>query len=52
VAEYQRKASGVLARLSHPRCAAQLTTAGAVIDRNPLTHPIKKACRIAGNITA
>ena len=30
-------------RLIQPRCAAQATTAGAVMDRNPATTPIPKA---------
>jgi hypothetical protein len=31
--------------LSHPRCAAQHTTAGPVIDRRPVTNPIPNARR-------
>src|SRR6202158_349543 len=34
------KAKGEPWRLIHPRCAAQATTAGAVMDRKPVTTPI------------
>ena len=37
-------------RSSHPRCAAQLTAAGAVIARSPATTPIRSERRSAGVI--
>src|SRR5580704_7604441 len=37
--------SGEFARWSHPKCAAQLVTAGALKARNPAITPIRKATR-------
>src|SRR5712671_4688174 len=43
VAAKPRKASQLFSRCSHPRRAAQLTAAGAVIERSPTTTPIRNA---------
>src|SRR5262249_8282355 len=43
VAANPRKASGVVSSRSQPRRAAQLTTAGAVIERSPAMTPISSA---------
>jgi len=40
-----KNSSGVPWRFSHPRRAAQLVTAGAVIERNPAVTPIRKASK-------
>src|SRR5215216_3280043 len=41
-------ARGEPLRSSHPRCAAQLTAAGAVSERKPATNPIPAARRRTG----
>jgi hypothetical protein len=39
------KARGEPCRSSHPKCAAQLTAAGAVRERRPATKPMPAAKR-------